>query len=104
MYGGVLYCKLPVNLRSDDSIRAKINEIDALIDELFNTAMRAVSGGDVAEYELDTGQTKVKKKFTTAQSVMIAISEYEKLRQMYVNKLNRTTGVFTLRDATNFRR
>lgn len=104
MYGGVIYCKLQVNVNDSASLRAKIAEIDALINELFNTAMRAVTNGDTAEYELDTGQTKVKKKFTTAGSVAAMIEDYEKLKIMYENKLYKTTGVFQLRDKTNFRR
>lgn len=104
MYGGVIYCKIQVDTRSAASLQAKIAEIDALINELFTTAMRAVTNGEVAEYELDTGQTKVKKKFTTAGSVAKMIADYENLRTLYENKLNKTTGVFSLRDKTNFRR
>lgn len=103
MYG-ILYFKLPVNYRSNSSIRQKIAEIDALIDELMTTAMKSVQSGNHAEYELDTGQTRTRVKYNSVSSITTAIEDYEKLRQMYVNKLNKTTGVVRLMDEKNFRR
>lgn len=100
----VLVCKLPVNYRSDASLKLKIAEVDALINELMIAAMKSVQSGNHAEYELDTGQTRTKVRYTSVASVATAIEDYEKLRQLYVNKLNRTTGMTRLMDEKNFRR
>jgi predicted metal-dependent hydrolase len=100
----ILICKLPVNYRSDASLRAKIIEVDVIIDELFNTALKSVASGNHAEYELDTGQTKTRVKYTSMSSVQKAIEDYENLRQMYVNKLNRSTGHVRLMNEDNFKR
>lgn len=100
----LLICKLPVNYRSDSSLKAKIDEIDLLIDELFNTALKSVQQGNLAEYELDTGQTKTRIKYSSVSSVTKAIEDYETLRQIYVNKLNRSVGSVRLMDEKNFYR
>lgn len=99
----ILVCKLPVNYRSNSSLRAKITEIDTLIDTLFESALKSVQNGNIAEYELDTGQTRTRLKYSSVSSVTKAIEDYENLRQLYVNKLNRTTGVVRLMDEKNFK-
>jgi hypothetical protein len=100
----ILVYKKKVNYRSNASLKAKIDEIDAIIDELFLSAMKSVSTGSIAEYELDTGQTKTRIKYSTVSSVSKAIEDYETLRQLYVNKLNRSTGSVMLVGANNYRR
>lgn len=104
MATNILICKLPVNYRSDASLIAKIAEIDALIDELLNSAMKSVQTGNLAEYELDTGQTKTRIKYSTVSSVTQSIEDYERIRQMYVNKLNRSTGSYRLMGENNFKK
>ena len=104
MLKGILVFKVPVNRRSNASVQAKIDEIDLIIDELFTTAMRSVSSGEIAEYELDTGQTRVKKKYNSPSFVRAEIENYEALRQMYVNMLNRSVGSYRLMDERNFKR
>jgi ABC-type transporter lipoprotein component MlaA len=103
MATNILIYKSPVNYRSDASLRAKIAEIDILIDELINTAMKSVTQGNIAEYELDTGQTRTRIKYTSVGSVAQSIEDYEKIRQMYLNKLNRTTGSVRLMGEQNFK-
>jgi uncharacterized protein YggE len=100
----ILVCKIEVDYRSETSLRAKINEVDAIINELMNTAMRSVMKGEIAEYELDTGQTRIRKKYNSPAMVQNSIKEYEALRQMYVNKLNKSTGSYRLMDERNFKR
>ena len=104
MATNILLFKRPVNRRSRASIQAKIDEIDVLIDELFNTAMKSVANGNIAEYDLDTGQTKTRIKYTSVSSVTTSIEDYERLRKMYVNMLNGSTGVHRLIDERNTRR
>lgn len=102
----VLYCKLTVDNRSATSLRAKIAEIDTLINTLMTSALTSVTQSNMAEYELDTGQTKTRIKYTSTSSVMQAIEDYERLRTMYVNKIEQLTGgrVTRMVDSKNFRR
>jgi len=102
----VLYCKLTVDNRSAASLRAKIAEIDTLINTLMTNALTSVTQSNMAEYELDTGQTKTRIKYTSTSSVMQAIEDYERLRTMYVNKIEQLTGgrVTRMVDSKNFRR
>jgi hypothetical protein len=103
MATNILVCKLLVNTRSDASLRAKINEINLLIDELGNTAMKSVLAGNHAEYEMDTGQTRVRIEYTSVASVKKAMQDLEDLAQFYLNKLNRTTGATRLMPENNFK-
>lgn len=103
MATNILIYKLPVNYRSDATLIAKIAEIDAIIDELMTAAMKSVTQGNIQEYELDTGQTKTRIKYSTVSSVAQSIQDYETVRQIYVNKLNRSTGAVRLMGENNFR-
>ena len=100
----LLICKLPVNHRSNASLKAKIAEIDTLINILLTTATKSVTQGNIAEYELDTGQTRTRVKYTNIATITKAVEEYEGLAQFYMNKLNRSTGMVRLMDGKNFRR
>ena len=101
---GVLFYKIPTDTRSRTQLLAFIAQIDAIINELLLTAMKSVQSGNHAEYELDTGQTRTKVKYTSVASVAQSIEDYERIRQIYVNKLNGSTGMVRLMDEKNFRR
>jgi len=103
MATNIIIYKLDVNLRSNASVIAKIAEIDALTAELMTTAMKSVLSGNFAEYELDTGQTRTRIEYTSVASVTKSIKDFEDLRQMYVNILNKTTGVTRLMGENNFK-
>lgn len=84
----VFYYSERIDTRKPSDIVRVIGQIDAILDELFNTAMKTVMQGAVAEYELDTGQTKTRVRYTTVKSITDAIDAYEKLRSLYVSKLD----------------
>lgn len=102
----VLYCKLNFDTRSVSDLRAIIAQLDAIISELLTTALTSVTQGNMAEYELDTGQTRTRIKYTSVSSVTKSIEAYEALRQVYINKIEQMTGgrVTRLVDGKNFRR
>ncbi len=100
----LLVYKIPTDTRSRAQIMAFIAQIDAIINELMLTAMKSVQSGNHAEYELDTGQTRTKVKYTSVASVAQSIEDYERIRKMYENKLNGSTGVVQLMDSRNFNR
>jgi ASC-1-like (ASCH) protein len=96
----VTYVNVDYNFQSCTTIKAKIAKIDAIINSLFDTALKSVANGDTVEYTLDTGQSKINKIFSSTESVTKAIKEYESIRQMYVNKI--TSRVVRLVDSKNF--
>lgn len=81
--------------------RERIIKIDALIDQLLETAMVSIAAGNIAEYDLDTGQTKTRMKYTTTASVIDTINKYEALKQVYVSRVQ--GRVFRLMDESNFK-
>lgn len=99
----VIFIKLNnTSLISSTKIEERIVAIDEIIDALLNVALTTVNQGNIAEYELDTGQTRNRVKYNTSESVMAAIDMYENLRQRYVNKI--TPRMVRLMDQKNFRR
>jgi hypothetical protein len=96
----VIYCKIDANLQSCTTIKAKIVKIDAIIDVLYETALKSVANGDTVEYSLDDGQVKINKTFATTESVISAIKGYENIRTMLSNKL--VPRVVRLMDGKNF--
>ena len=97
----ILYFKLSTGGRTREAICTKIEQIDAIIDSLFVTALTSVGNGNMMEYELDTGQSKQRVIYTTPGQVTAALAEYEKMRTYYSNKL--TPRIVTLRNYKNFR-
>lgn len=97
----VIFLKIDANFESCSSITDKITKIDAIINALYDTALKSVQKGDTVEYQLDDGQVKIKKIYSSTQSVTTAIKEYEKIRQMLANKLN--PSIVRLMDERNFR-
>ena len=102
----VLYYNLKVDLQSVSEIRALISQLDAIINELLLTALKSVQTGNKAEYELDTGQTKTRIKYTSVTEVTKSIQSFRDLRQMFVNEIeNKVYGRKTqLVDQSNFRK
>lgn len=96
-----IYFKLCADTQSPESIRALIAQIDLIVSSLLTTALTSVTQGKVAEYEIDTGQTRQKVRYRTLGEVNKAISEYQTLRIMYQNLL--TGRTFRLVDQRNFR-
>lgn len=101
----VLYYNIKIDRRSPAQIQALIAQLDTIIDELFTKALASVGTGNIAEYELDTGQTKTKIRYTSTKSVTESIQSFEALRETYLSILeNKCFGRVTqLVDQRNFR-
>lgn len=69
-------------------LKDKILKIDAIIVALEDAALKGAEGQDIDEYWLDDGQTKIKNVFRDPNQIFNAIIRYERLRQMYLNRLN----------------
>jgi spore coat protein CotF len=98
---GVIVVKINGDFESKQSIKDKIAKIDAIIDSLMTTAMTSVTSGNIAEYQIDTGQTTNRVRYTDINQITTTITNYEKIRQMYVNKLVGRKHILV--DGSNFR-
>ena len=69
-------------------LRDKINRLNAVITALETTALKAAETGNLDEYSLDDGQTKIRTKYRDANAVANSITAFETIRQRYINQLN----------------
>jgi peptidyl-tRNA hydrolase len=84
----VEYDSAQIYIDSKTTIRAKITAIDAVIDALMTTALKAAGTDNITEYSLDDGQTKIRTMYKGADSVLASVQAFEKIKQMYINRLN----------------
>lgn len=75
-------------IQSKTSLRAKITAIDAIIDALMTTALKAAESDEIEEYWLNDGQTQIKTIYKGADAVMRSIRSYEQMKQYYIIQLN----------------
>ena len=99
--GNVVFDSTAIYLQSQTRLCDKITALDAIIDALFIVATESAETDNITEYSLDSGQTKIKTTYNGAEAVFKSIVSYEKLRTMYVNRLNGRS--FKLVDSKNFR-
>lgn len=82
------------------TLRDKITRIEAIINALEDTAIKAAANDNITEYSLNDGQTIIRTVYKGADSVMRSIMAFEQIRQMYINRLN--GRVMRLVDGKNF--
>lgn len=99
----VTYSSAYKYIESCASLRAKITAIDAIIEALEATALKAAGTDNITEYRLNDGQTIIETIYKGADSVFKSIEAFEKMKQRYINKLNGGSGSFRLVDGKNFR-
>lgn len=83
------------------SIKDKIARIDAIINALLTTALKAVETGNIQQYSLDNGQTKINTAYRNPKEVLESIEGFERIKTLYSNKL--TPKIVRLVDSKNFR-
>lgn len=81
-------------------LRSKIARIDTIISALETSALKAAATNNISEYSLNDGQTVIRTVYNSAQAVLDSIMAFERIKQMYVNRLNSRT--FRLVDGKNF--
>jgi hypothetical protein len=96
----VSYDSAQIYIQCGSTLLDKIARIDAIITALEDTALKAASTDNITEYQLNDGQTIIKTVYKGADSVMRSIMAFEKIKQMYVNRLN--GRVIRLVDSKNF--
>lgn len=88
-------------IMSCSDVRAKITAIDAIIDALLITAATASTDDNINEYWLNDGQTQIKTIYKGAHAIERSIQSFERLKQMYVNRLQ--GRVMVAMDRQNFK-
>jgi hypothetical protein len=81
-------------------LRDKITRIETIISALEDTALKAAANDNITEYSLNDGQTIIRTVYKGADAVLNSIMAFEKIRQMYINRLN--GRVMRLVDSKNF--
>ncbi len=84
----VVYDSACIYIEKASTIRDKITRIDAIISALESTALKAAANDNIKEYSLDDGQTKILTIYKGADQVLASIMSFERIRQMYINRLN----------------
>jgi hypothetical protein len=98
----VIFDSAAIYIESATSLQDKITRIDAIIDGLLTSALKAASTGNVGEYSLNDGQTQIKTVYRSVTEVKNAIADFEALKQIYINRANGRR--MRLVDSKNFRR
>lgn len=84
------------------SVSEKIAKIDSIIEALEDAELSsALSSGDIEEYSLDDGQTKIKTVIRDSQSIEKAILALERRKNRILNA-NCIGRVVKLRDKDSF--
>lgn len=97
----VIYDSAALYIEAQSGLQAKIIAIDAIIEALLITAVKAATNDNISEYSLNDGQTQIKTVYKGADAVVRSIKEFEKIKQLYVNRLN--GRMIRLVDDKNFR-
>lgn len=100
----VIYFKNEVvaDFRKASDIKARIVQIENLITHMFTVALKSIDSSNIAEYSIDTGQTKNSVEYRDPEIVLKQIKVLEFLKQYYINKL--LPRRMRLVDQSNFRR
>lgn len=97
----MIYDSAAIYIDSAQTLEDKITRIDAVINALQTSALKAAETGNISEYSLDDGQTKIKTAYRDVVQVASSISAFERIKQTYINQLN--GRVMRLMDQKNFR-
>lgn len=98
----VYFDSADVYINQGIDVREKITRINAIITALEDASLKAASTGNISEYSLDDGQTKIRTVYRNAVESAAAINAFETIRQRWINQLN--GRVVRLMDSKNFRR
>lgn len=97
----IIYDNASLYIDSATTNRAKIARIEAIQSALLTSALTAAANGHVSEYQLDTGQTKIKANYRNAAEIHASYDAFERIRQTLINRINGRK--VRLVDSKNFR-
>ena len=84
----IIYDSADIYINGAVSLKDKIKRIDAVIEALETTALKAAATGNINQFSLDDGQTKISTMYRNPQDVSNSITAFETIRQRYINQLN----------------
>ncbi len=82
----IRYFKICPDPRTNEETDVLIQNLKGIISELMTTALKAVTTGNIAEYDINTGQTTTRIKYTNQKDIIASIEGYEKLLQLFSNR------------------
>lgn len=92
MSDGVYYSTAARYIDSRSSNQEKVTAINQIIDKLMLLAAQSAENpsGQVVidEYEINDGQSKIRTRYRSFADIEKSIMAFERLRQMYINRIN----------------
>jgi hypothetical protein len=82
------YTTITDYIESKTTLASKIQAYDAIISGLETTMLTAIESGHIKQYEFDDGLMKVRTEYRSVNDIANAMTGYERLRQMYINRYN----------------
>lgn len=76
------YCESATNLND------QLVKIDQIINGLLDLQITVIDKGDIEEYFLDDGQTKIRNRYRSSAQISEAIDAWNKRKQILINQLN----------------
>ena len=75
-----------IYIESAISVKDKITRIKAVITALETSALKAAANGNISEYSLDDGQTKIKTVYRNPTEVANSIQSFKKNKLRYYTR------------------
>lgn len=82
------YITLSEYIESKSKLIGKIQTYDLIIEKLEEAMLLAIESGHIKQYEFDDGLMKVRTEYRSVNDIANAMTGYERLRQMYINRYN----------------
>lgn len=83
-----IYESADIYIENGTTIQDRIARIDAVIDALLTTAIKAAAKDGISEYSLNDGQTTIKTVLKGSDSVAASIAAYRRLKKLFIEDLN----------------
>lgn len=96
----VVYDSSAIYIDSATTLNEKITRVKAIISALETAALTAAATGNITEYSLDDGQTKISSMYRSPLEIQQSIQAFEVILQRYINAKN--GRVIRLVDSSNF--
>ena len=83
-----MFCTETVYIESATTKLERLARIEQIIAALELRQVDVISNSNIEEYDINDGQTKIKTKYVTAESMAKAIVSYEAIANKLRNQLN----------------
>lgn len=85
---GIYYPSFRAYFEDSDTIEDRITRIDTIITALLTLMATSALEDDVSEYRLNDGQTTIGVTRRSATEIERSIMSLERLKQMYIKRIN----------------